>query len=250
MPSRSSASFRRSVKAISSQPLSSPNPSLPMALWARYELQIALLDQLFPTQFHTAIDAPSDGRHVFREIVRYYDWHDGPTIYSDAIELHIFAPETLNITAESILLAILHLSAQQGTWITPDELATQGLPLLLNPQGVARQRPLGMVTTTRYQLLKTAGMDVNTASYRRLIRILRELGRVIVEHRNRITKDEGNDFLLRWRAHPADDTLLLQINWRLAAAVFGPDLRALVDLSERQQLSTDLAKVAHRWLSA
>lgn len=218
--------------------------------WARYELQIALLDSLFQSRMRsTKTSMPAKPtKRSFCEITAQYDWHHENGVAPDAIQIQITAPETLDVAAESVLLAILYLVKNQGHLVTPQSSAHH--PMLLKPSGLAAQSPIGSIETTRYALLKIAGMPDSLEYYQRLQRLLRELGKIILTYRNLVTGEEGNDLLLRWQLQRDTDHLLIQINWRLAGAIFGTYLRAMIDLDERNALHSDPAKILHRWLSA
>ena len=217
--------------------------------WARYELQTALLDHLFQSRVRKA-PSPHTTKRSFIEHTAFYDWHYENGVVPGGIQLQITAPDTLGVTAESVLLAVMYLVKHHGSFLDPQDLATSDLPLLLKPAGIAAHNPIATLETTRYAVLKTAGLSNDRASYQRLHRILSDLGKIMLTYRNLVTGEEGNDLLFRWQLRTDTDRLLIQVNWRLAGAIFGSYLRAMIDLNERNALHSDPTKSLHRWLSA
>lgn len=211
--------------------------------WSRYELHIALVDGLFQPQKKIP---RSDLQR--RQIDAYYDWHTDNQLYPKAIHLQLLAPYNLGVEAETVLLALLYIAEQTGS--SPAVDAVTEVPLLLDPGHDARTRNIGLISTTRYAVLKTAGMRDSQAYYARLDQYLRQLSQVWVYYHNRVSGWEGNDDFFRYRLQKDTDRLLVQFNWRLAGAVFGNYLKAYIDLNERHQLHTTGAKTLHRWLSA
>ncbi len=210
--------------------------------WANYELQTALLDDLFQSQRRQSI---STTKRTFHEITALYDYRYDGGIVPNGLQIQVTAPEGLGVGAESILLAVLYLFKHHGS-----AGSTGTSKMLMKPAGIAEDYPIGTLETTRYAVLKAAGMGDDQASYQRLQRILRDLGKITLTFRNLVTGEEGNDFLVRWDTQKSTNRLLVQINWRLAGAVFGTYLRAMVDLDERNSLPSDPSKTLHRWLSA
>lgn len=211
--------------------------------WSRYELQIALLDGLFQPQ-----KKMSQSDLKLRQIDSYYDWHHDGQTYPKAIHLRLRAPYNLGIEAETVLLALLYLAEQSGEF----QPATmfENIPLLMAPQGQAQTRAVGVVWISRYGLLQTSGMGHNQQSYRQLDKYLEQLSQVWVYYKNSISHWEGSDWFFHYQYNTETETLLAQINWRLAGAVFGRYLKAYIDLRERHQLKTSSSKALHRWLSA
>lgn len=211
--------------------------------WTRYELQIALLDGLFQTQKKTA-----HAELKLRQIDSYYDWHYQDKLYPKAIHLQLRAPYSLGVEEETVLLSLLYLAEQSGEFQPVTKL--DDVPLLLEPDGMAQDKSVGVVWTTRYALLKIDHMDDSRYNYQRLNQYLKQLSQIWVYYHNSVSHWEGSDWFLRYRFNPQTDRLLVQINWRLAGAVFGPYLTAYVSLDERHQLKTQGGKTLHRWLSA
>ncbi|PSR31213.1 MAG: hypothetical protein C7B46_17150 [Sulfobacillus benefaciens] len=244
-PGQSAFSARSSLLSTPEFP-ESPTEATP-GRWARYELQMALLDQVFHSRLRSAAPKSGSTTRVFREITAHYDWHHEHGVIPNGVSVTVTAPAWLDVTAESVLLGILYLSRRQGVFCDAPSLTE---PDTVRPRGLAQSSPVGVLDTTRYALLQAAGMPVDRGSYQRLTRLLDDLGRMTLLYRNLVTGESGNDLLIRWNLEEVTDRLRIQINWRLAGAVFGTYWRAMIDLDERQALAGDAAKLAHRWLSA
>lgn len=218
-------------------------------VWTRYELQIALMDRLFSRTHRIRSASSRSSRELtFREESGIYDWRDNDIVVPHAVKITVTAPMALDVACESVLLAILHLARQHGQSVRWKDLPSS--QQWLKPSGLAADEPISVVRTSQYAVLKLAGFTDGAKSYRRLKEILMLLGKTILTYENLVTHKTGNDLLLQWELDAQNDQLLVQLNWRLTGALFGPYLYALVDLEERRQLSSDAAKVLHRWLSA
>ena len=213
--------------------------------WTRYELQIALVDGLFQPQ--KKISRADLQR---RQIDAYYDWRNNGQLYPKAIHLQLIAPY-LGVEAETVLLSLLSIAeAKQSGSFCDFTARDDAVPMLLEPEQDAQSKKIGVIQTTRYAVLKAAGMSDSQPSYDRLTYYLRQLSQVWIYYANMVSGWEGNDGFLKYRLNKKTDKLMVQINWRLAGAVFGDYLRAYIDLRERHQLKTAGAKTLHRWLSA
>ncbi len=211
---------------------------------AQYELQTALLDGLFESTRKV-----KDGALRLRQVDAHFDYHsntDGKT-YPQAIYLRLRVPYLLNPQAESVLLALLQLLGQDRQPVNPQE--TDVIPWLLEPEEAARVKDAGIVLTTEYELLQAAGMNKGGKSYKLLRLYLEQMAEIRVHYENHATRWRGSDWFLRHKVHE-DGRLVVQINWRLAGAIFGSYLYAEIDLDERYALQKDASKTLHRWLSA
>lgn len=216
--------------------------------WARYELQMAISDGLFHPKKRQDLNPRMT---VLQRVDFNFDIKRQGRVYPDGIHLELHVPVQLDTTAETLLLSMLYLAGQQGhgLWIAPDSWAMSS-PLLLEPKGHANQERIGVLETSRYQLLKTAGMGHSTFQYRQMKRYLQLLSMISVFYENHVDGWSGSDWLFKYAMEPRTDRLIVQFNWRLAGAVFGDYLRAYIDLNERKQLKQDPAKTCHRFLSA
>lgn len=223
------------------------SPHLPHAPeWARYELQLALSDGLFHPKKRQQLNPRYT---VLQRLDLHFDIKRQGRTYPDGIHIELQVPTQLDTNAETVLLSLLYLAGQQGssTWHDPGF----GLsPLLLEPTGQACGERIGFLDTSRYQVLKTAGMGHGTREYQQLKRYLQLLSLISVFYENRVDGWSGSDWLFKHSLEPRTDRLIAQFNWRLAGAVFGDYLRAYIDLNERKQLKYDAAQTCHRFLSA
>jgi hypothetical protein len=142
-------------------------------------------------------------------------------------------------------LAIIKLSGLKGIKVEPDQ---PRLPLF-NVEGNATQKTTGKVICKQYQLLKAAGMGDGKRDYELLEYYLEQMAKVNVKWENHATGWKGMSHLIGYAIHD-DGSLIVQLNWRLAGAIFGDYERAIIDLDERHKLGKDASKTLHRWLSA
>lgn len=211
--------------------------------FALYELEHALLDGVFESKKDV-----KDAELHFRKIEGYYKWKHPETgeVYDDAVYLKLLVPYTLNPQAESILLAIIKMSGTDGLRIDPDQPM---LPLFDPPTGNARIKDTVQTHCTKYELLKTAGMDTGNSNYKQLDFYLEQLSHIMVDWKNSVSGWSGSSWFLSHDKHD-DGKLIIRLNWRLAGAVFGEYDYARIDLNERHTLKKDASKTLHRWLSA
>lgn len=211
-----------------------------------YELNHALMDGPFePTQ--RTKDARFHYREATRELKRkYIDSRDKEV--TEPITLTFWYPSTINTQAESILLAVLKIAGAEGLEVQPNQLT---LPLFagIDDPGKALEKPSAKVTCTMWELLQVAGMNDDKRSYQQLKFYLRELSKTNVQWRNHATKWEGSSNLLAFAIND-NGSLVIQVNWRLSAAILGTARYAEIDLDERNALKRDASKTLHRWLSA
>jgi hypothetical protein len=191
-----------------------------------------------------------DARFHLREVVREtrLAWKDDKTgkRVEEPVTLTFLFPATLNPQAESILLAIIKLAGRGGIRIEPDQPM---LPLFNATEGDAKTRTTVKTTCTQYRLLKEAGMGNDNRSYQQLNFYLDQMATVTVKWENHATGWKGRSHLMDYATHE-DGSLIVQVNWRLAGAMFGDYERAVINLDERHALEKDASKSLHRWLSA
>jgi Replication protein C (RepC) len=212
--------------------------------FALYEINYALADGIFePTR--KIKDAELRLRKIVRETrLAWDDVQTGKRI-EQPVTLTFYVPYALNPQAESILLAIIKLSGLKGIKVEPDQ---PRLPLF-NVEGDATLKTTGKVICKQYQLLKAAGMGDGKRNYKLLEYYLEQMAKVSVKWENHITGWRGMSHLIGYTTH-SDGSLIVQLNWRLAGAIFGDYERAIIDLDERHKLGKDASKTLHRWLSA
>lgn len=211
---------------------------------AKYDLDTAMLDGLFES---TRKIRRKDKEVLLRAVEgwRHYRDQDTGTEYRDSVYIRLLVPEALGVGAESILLAILKLAGDRPLQIEPQQPC---IPLLLEPEGCAQEKIAGAVVASEYELMRLAGMGDGKKDYQILRRTLEMMSIIAVHYNNKITRWRGSDWFLKYRGHE-DGRLMIQVNWRLAGAIFGNYLYADVDLEERNCLRRDPSKTLHRWLS-
>jgi hypothetical protein len=212
----------------------------------RYEQQIALLGELFVSTKKT-----KNGHLKLRQIEKNYDYHektgDKTVIHRDAIYLRLRVPYTMGIGAESLLLAILKLIGKKGILFIEDPIQ---MPLiLLDPQDYATKKNAGFAMTTEWMLLKESRISDGGHDYDQMRLYLEQMSEIRIYYENKATGWRGGDWFLRYAAQE-EGNMMIQINWRLAGAIFGEYLYAEIDLDERHALKKDSSKTLHRWLSA
>ena len=213
--------------------------------FALYEINHALADGVFEAT-RKIKDAELHLRKVVRETrLAWEDERTGRRI-EEPVTLTFFVPYALNPQAESILLAIIKMAGMDGLRIEPDQPM---LPLFTATEGDARQLPTVKATCSQYRLLKAAGMGDDNKNYRLLDFYLEQMAKVTVKWENHATGWKGMSHLMDYATHE-DGSLIVQLNWRLAGAMFGDYERAVIDLHERHSLNKDASKTLHRWLSA
>jgi len=211
--------------------------------FALYEVQYALLNGVFESKKDV-----KDAELHLQKVEGYYKWRhpDTGVVYDNAVHLELLVPRTLNPQAESILLAIIKMSGTDGQRISPDQPM---LPSFDPPTGNARMKGTVQILCTKYELLKTAGMDTGKANYQQLDFYLKQLSHIMVDWENTASGWSGSSWFLSHDKHE-DGRLIIRLNWRLAGSVFSEYDHATIDLNERYALKKDASKTLHRWLSA
>lgn len=208
--------------------------------YAKYELKTALLDGLFVSEKKV-----KSNDLQMRRITKQYDAHDKDgTCFPNAISVEITAPANLSVQAESVLLSILKVTGVEGQPVDAD-----GDDFATELGGNAKTKSIGSASTSEYALLKEAGLDLSQPGHERLRRYLRQLSDVRIRYENAASGWSGVSWFLEHHRHQ-DGRLIILVNWRLAGAIFGDYLHALIDLDERRALGPAPAKTLHRWLSA
>lgn len=211
--------------------------------FALCEMQHALLDGVFESIFRG-----KDAHLRLREVKGSYKWRHPDTnqVFEDAVHLKLLIPYAANQQAESILLAIIKISGIDGSRIDPDQPM---LPLFDQPAGNAKMKDSVQICCTKYELLKTAGMNTGREGYKLLDFYLEQLSHIMVDWKNIISGWSGSSWFLSHDKNE-DGKLIIRLNWRLAGAVFSEYDYAKIDLNERHALTKDPSKTLHRWLSA
>lgn len=157
------------------------------------------------------------------------------------------APDTMD---QSILLAIIgmagikHESLTDGT----DGPIGQALWADLQPENSALASTSAVVTTTRYQLLTTAGLGTTGAYYERLADRLYRLSQIGCRVRRGPLSWAMN--LLSYRMDHVTGEIVIALNSRFAEALSGESQFVRIELDERRHLKTDSARALHAWLCA
>ena len=211
--------------------------------FALCEMQYALLSGVFESKKDV-----KDAELHFHKVTGCYKWRhpDTGTVYDNAVHLELLVPCTLNSQAESILLAIIKISGTDGQRIDSDQPM---LPSFDPPTGNAGMKGTVQILCTKYELLKTAGMDTGKANYLQLDFYLKQLSHIMVDWENTASGWSGSSWFLSHDKHE-DGRLIIRLNWRLAGSVFSEYDYAKIDLNERYALKKDASKTLHRWLSA
>lgn len=207
--------------------------------YAKYEMKTALLDGVFVSEKKAMTNDLQ-----MRRVTKLYDAHDKDgTCYPKATLVEITAPANLSVQAESVLLAILKITGFEGNYapLTNDSAAAT--------DGHAKEKCVASALTSEYALLRESGLDTSEDAYEQLRKYLRQLSDVRIRYENSVSGWGGQSWFIEHHFRK-DGTVLVFVNWRLAGAVFGDYLHALIDLDERRALKSAPAKSLHRWLSA
>lgn len=212
-------------------------------VFAKYDLDTAMLDGLFESTRKTK----RDGREIrLRPVEAWRTYRDVETGVEtpDSVYIRLMVPDTLGVGAESVLLAVIKHAGERPLRVEPQQPC---IPLLLEPQDQATEKPASAALASEYELLHLAGMGTGKNDYSILRRYLELMSIIHVHYYNKVTRWRGSDWFLRYNVH--EDGRLIQVNWRLAGAIFGNYLHADIDLEERHSLQRDPSKTLHRWLS-
>lgn len=166
----------------------------------------------------------------------------------DGLKLKWMIWQALDSRDQSILYAAAGMAGfDAGRTIGDDAPGEQGKALwgALEAKDEASRDEAVVVTTSRWALLKTAGLDDNKRHYEMLIECLDRLSMVGLR-----AEREGWKWSMRflsWNEAP-DGRINIALNGRFAAALQGQHVR--VSLEERGCVNGDTAQITHAWLSA
>lgn len=165
----------------------------------------------------------------------------------DGVRLRFAIWRALDTRDQSVLLAAIGMAGIEGLDLGEDAPGTMGQQLWLDlkPAEKAKKDQAVAITTTRYALLKAAGITDQGKSYGLLEECLWRLSMVGCR-----ASADGFDWsmqLLSYAKRP-DGRLHIALNGRFAKALSGQSVR--VSLDERRQLHGESAQIAHAWLSA
>lgn len=176
----------------------------------------------------------------------------------------------LSATHQSVLLALAALASESERVVLGSDAAL----VPLGAGGKALEQNSVIIATTRYKLLKVAGMANTKENYKRLKTILSELCTIVIEASNvdemktrikddgvegiesKLNKSVSADFStsnLISRVAGSGDDITVALNWHLTKAIFGGQhgRHAEVSLVERELISAkSVTKILHSWLSA
>lgn len=152
---------------------------------------------------------------------------------------------------ESVLLVVLKLLGQRGVRLDPNPTGpnSRQVRLDLNPGGEALGHETLLLRDTSYsEILRHMALSPVGRARRLLRESLQRLSAITlwVAHRS---GSEGSSNLLVARASSNGD-LQISVHYLLAKAFLAENRWARIDLNERWQLNSDIAKILHRWLSA
>lgn len=164
------------------------------------------------------------------------------------LSLRFICYEWLDVRDQSVLLACCALAglSNKGLGQNAGGKIGQQLWLALEPSQHAAVDKAIVITTTYYQLRMTSGFaDNSRVGYARLKEILFRLANVSC----RAQKD-GYDWSMRLLAYAAapDGKIAIALNGRLASAIADQHIR--ISLSQRRELPSEIAELAHCWLTA
>lgn len=166
----------------------------------------------------------------------------------DGATLRFTCFEWLDVRDQSVLLACCALAGIESSTLAADAPGEVGRKLWLDLQAehAALRDRAGVVVTTRYQVLAAAGLDNNEASYDRLKDTLYRLSQLGI----RVKLPNGQDWGMQMLSYRADGDghLVIALNGRMVEALAGQHVR--VSLSERRELPSEIAELAHCWLTA
>lgn len=155
--------------------------------------------------------------------------------------------EFLDSRDQSILYACAALAALEPGGSLHSETRSktgQQLWLDLDPEERAKADRAVAFDTTYYRILQTAGMSDSAPNYSRVKDILSRLSDVSI----RAQKD-GYDWKMRLISYAArpDGHISIAMNPRMAAALDGQNVNQ--NLIERREIGSDVAQIAHGWIS-
>lgn len=170
---------------------------------------------------------------------------------SDGINFTFRIFQQLGAWDESVLLVLLKLLGRRGKVLLADPVGPnlRQVRQQLNAGGEALAHATVLLPDTSYsEILRNMGLSTAGRSRRVLRESLQRLTAITlwITHRNGA---EGSSNLLVTHVAPNGD-LQISIHYLLARAFLGESQWARIDLGERWHLSSDIAKILHRWLSA
>ena len=197
--------------------------------FARYETRVALTDGVFLPR--------KRGERKALQIAT-----EGDGVRLTWRMFHALGPDD-----ESVLLALISILGEDSMEL----VATPGTRLrkLLDPDDTSKA-PSRATHTSLYEVAKRAGFtypgsgSAQKAVKQSLTRLSSTILRVETE------EFEGCMALCAFMMEKKTGKLAIASHCRLAQALIGDKTFARVSLTERTQLDSDAAKVAHRWLSA
>ena len=171
------------------------------------------------------------------------------TIYDDThVKYNIW--QALDSRDQSVLLSILGLTgmlANEVSWLGSNVSNEQGQQLWLDlePSDTAKLQKAVVVKTTKYALLQACGYNDSGKSYELLKSSLERLS--MVGMRARKAGHEWSMRLLSYAVTP-EGVIHIALNPRFADSLLGHHVN--VSLIERRLLHSEVAQIAHAWLSA
>lgn len=158
----------------------------------------------------------------------------------------------LDATHQSVLLAVSARTSRAGAKVvvingaSTDPYAMRVL-LPLKVEGKAAEADFSVVQCTAYSLLTDAGIEPNSAGYKKLKELLHEMTTVSLR---RDYKGFGGTSSLLSASWKDDGTVSVTLNWRMTEAILGGQ-NVKISLHERHELGkrTYAAQILHTWLS-
>lgn len=165
----------------------------------------------------------------------------------DGIELRFMIWKALDTRDQSVLLALIGMAGKDADNLGAQTQGDRGQQLWidLEPSEQAQFDRAVVVTTSRYKLIKEAGLDDKGQNYGLLEECLTRLS--MVGCRAHSNGYQWSMNMLSWSEAP-DGRINIALNGRFASALEGQHVR--VSLHERHQLHGEASKIAHNFLSA
>lgn len=176
------------------------------------------------------------------------------TIKHNGSSLRFVCYEWLDVRDQSVLLAAVSLAGvtnfagKEGGFLSAQSTGENGkkLWLALEPEELALEDKAIAFSTTRYALLKAAGMADTKQNYQRLEEILFRLSNVGCGVRT----PAGFWSMHMMSFHLSSDGFIdIALNGRFAKAIVGHH-HVRISLKERQELKSDVARLVHAQVCA
>lgn len=158
-----------------------------------------------------------------------------------------FKGEQMTSAHQSVLLAICAQTCRSGYLIRDNQTEAESRQTALGLHDLLDDLDMSFLEISAYDLLLDADMGTGGKDYKTLIGLLHEMSAVSV-YRELTSKKKRISPLIQFPKAFHGDLLPIQLNWRLAASIFG-EQNVRVSLHERRRLQSSIAKIVHCWFS-